>query len=108
MVMTVLQVAHEDENEYKDAKTFNPSRFINQNEKLDLKLDTSLPFGAGKRLCAGETFARNVLFLFLAAILQNFTIMAPAGKEIPNPALEILPTGVIKIPADCWLKFEAR
>lgn len=106
--MTVLQIAHEDKNVYKDAKSFKPSRFINGNGKLDLKLDTSLPFGAGKRLCAGETFARNTLFLFLAAILQNFTIKVPDGQKVSHPALEEFVSGIVKAPADCWLKFEAR
>lgn len=106
--MTILQVAHEDENVYKDAKTFNPSRFINRKGLLDLKLDTSLPFGAGKRLCAGETFARNIMFLFLATVLQNFTVKVPEGQKMSHPALEDLPSGIVKTPADCWLKFESR
>lgn len=106
--MTVLQIAHEDETLYKNAKTFNPSRFINRNGKLDLKLDTSIPFGAGKRLCAGETFARNIMFLFLAAILQNFTVKIPEGQKMSHPAMENQPSGIVKTPADCWLKFETR
>lgn len=106
--MTVLQIAHEDEQFYKDAKTFNPSRFIDCRGKFDVKLDTSVPFGAGQRLCAGETFARNIMFLFLAAMLQNFTIKIPDGQKMSHPALEDSPSGIVKSPANCWLKFETR
>lgn len=94
---------------FKDAITFNPSRFINdQTGKLDLASDTSLPFGVGSRACPGETFTRNILFLFMAATLQNFTITVPNGHKMPDPALEVVPLGVVKVPAEFWLKFETR
>lgn len=106
---TVLQIAHESEDMFKDAKTFNPNRFINtQTGKLNLSSDTSLPFGVGSRTCPGETFTRNILFLFLAAILQNFTITVPDGHKMPDPALEVVPIGVVKVPPVFWLKFETR
>lgn len=107
VVFTMLQASHEDEDVYKDGLKFNPDRFISRGT-LCLRLDTSLPFGAGKRLCAGETFARNTMFLMLATILQNFNFSAPAGCTVPDPALEPHTTGIIKLPPDFWLKFEAR
>lgn len=94
---------------FKDAKTFNPSRFINDKTgKLSLASDTSLPFGVGSRTCPGETFTRNILFLFLAAILQNFTISVPNGQKMTDLSIEDVPIGVVKIPAEFWLKFETR
>ena len=43
-----------------------------------------LPFGAGRRVCAGETMARNRLFLFAVTLLQRFTILPEAeGVAIP-------------------------
>lgn len=45
--MTVLQSAHEEEVAFKNAKTFRPERFLDRTGNLDLKMDISIPFGAG-------------------------------------------------------------
>lgn len=105
-MMTVLQTCHEDETLYKNAKRFEPERIL-INGLLNLKLDTSMPFGAGKRLCAGETFARNTVFLLVTTVLQNFAISIPAGQQFPSPDAETLSTGLGKTPPDFWVKFDA-
>lgn len=107
-VITVLQSAHTDAQAFADPLAFRPARFLDADGRLNLRADLSLPFGAGKRLCAGETFARNMLFLFVAAILQNFDLSAPAGETLPDPALEPQTTGTIKTPPDFRLKFTSR
>lgn len=108
LVVVVLQSAHTDQRAFRDAFTFRPERFLNPNGSFNMRLDKSLPFGAGKRLCAGETFARNMLFLYTAAVLQNFDVSAPAGEVLPVPAAEPIPTGIIKTMPDFRLKFTSR
>ena len=76
IVMANLMALHNDEDIWGDPKKFRPERFLDTNGKLDLKKDFSLPFGAGRRICAGETFARNTMFLCITALLQNFTLNA--------------------------------
>ena len=44
---------------------------------------------SGKRLCAGETFGRQNMWLILAALLQNFTLAVPKGQK--PPALHTVP-----------------
>lgn len=70
------------------------------------KLDKSLPFGAGKRLCAGETFARNTLFLVLSALIQNFDVALPKGAKMPQP--EESCTGLIRYTPEYRLSFLSR
>ncbi|GAB0087450.1 Cytochrome P450 [Sergentomyia squamirostris] len=89
-----------------DAHIFRPERLIGEDGKLSLKLDKSLPFGAGKRLCAGETFARNTMFLMVAALAQNFNIKQPPGAKLPDLSKNY--TGIIQITPHFWLKFEPR
>ncbi len=43
-----------------------------------------LPFGAGRRICAGEVLAKNRLFLVMACLVQNVDFEAVPGKPKPN------------------------
>jgi hypothetical protein len=60
----------------------------------------------GKRLCAGETFARHMIFQILTAVLQNFTVKGAPGK--PLPSIEPDFPGVIISKKKVWLRFEPR
>lgn len=105
-VIAGLYAFHNDKELWGDPNCFRPERFIGPDGKLDLKLDKSLPFGAGKRLCAGETFARNTLFLFISAFFQNFNISLPDGE--PFPSLSKNGTGIITYTPEFWVKVTAR
>ncbi|KAK5638646.1 hypothetical protein RI129_012941 [Pyrocoelia pectoralis] len=67
-----LWSANRDERVWKDPNVFKPERFLDDEGSL-LKKDNIVSFGGGKRLCAGETFARQTIFLVLSGLLQNFT-----------------------------------
>lgn len=95
---------HHDDNIWKDQE-FKPERFLDENGKLSLKKDISLPFGAGKRLCAGETFARNTMFLVMTALLQNFNFKCEKDQL---PDLNERNCGLTLSPEDLWIKLEAR
>lgn len=102
-----LYAMHFDENKWNDPFTFKPERFLDMKGQLSLKKDISLPFGGGKRLCAGETFARNTLFLFVAAIFQNFDFELENGVNVDD-IVSRNETGLITTPPDFWLKFKTR
>ncbi|XP_055696654.1 probable cytochrome P450 304a1 [Lutzomyia longipalpis] len=105
-VVPGLYALHNDPDVWGDPHVFRPERLIGPDGKLSLKLDKSLPFGAGKRLCAGETFARNTLFLMIAALAQNFNIRQAPGDKLPD--LKKNYTGIIRMTPQYWLKFEWR
>ncbi|RXN08410.1 steroid 17-alpha-hydroxylase 17,20 lyase-like protein [Labeo rohita] len=43
-----------------------------------------LPFGAGPRICVGESLARIELFLFASRLLQRFHFSVPPGASLPD------------------------
>ncbi|GLH03092.1 Cytochrome P450 306a1, partial [Gryllus bimaculatus] len=81
IVICNLHAMHHDKELWGDPENFRPERFLDEHGKL--KRDISLPFGAGKRLCAGETFARQGMFVVLAALLQNFNLEAKDRSSLP-------------------------
>lgn len=103
-VLAGLNAMHNEKSLWIDPENFRPERFLNPDGKLNLKKDFSLPFGAGRRLCAGETFARNTMFLCIAALLQTFDLK-PSGR-LPN--LTEIEVGLTRKPKDFWIKLDAR
>uniref|UniRef100_A0A3Q2Y0W8 Cytochrome P450, family 17, subfamily A, polypeptide 2 n=1 Tax=Hippocampus comes TaxID=109280 RepID=A0A3Q2Y0W8_HIPCM len=63
-------------------KTF-PDRFLDDQGQR-VTPSCFLPFGAGPRICVGESLARMELFLFLSSMLQRMSFMLPGGATPPN------------------------
>lgn len=96
--------ANRDETVWKQPELFQPERFLDKNGKFSPKLDKSLSFSAGKRLCAGETFSRNILFLVATALIQNFNFAVPKGGKMPKDAK----TGMFQYLPEYWMEFTPR
>jgi len=54
-------------DEFKDAHTFNPDRFLDEDGKF-VPNNKVTPFGVGKRICLGQTLADKEFFIFCAGI----------------------------------------
>ncbi|KAG0727780.1 Cytochrome P450 2L1 [Chionoecetes opilio] len=79
---------HFDPNYWNEPEEFRPERFLNESGKLIIPKEAFIPFGTGKRSCLGEALARMELYMFSAALLQNFTFTAPEGRTVdlsPRP-----------------------
>lgn len=67
-----------------------------------------LPFGAGPRVCVGESLARLELFLFLSLLLQRMSFGLPDGVSPPDlqgrlgVVLQPLPFQVVVTPRLGW------
>ncbi|KAF2881533.1 hypothetical protein ILUMI_24636 [Ignelater luminosus] len=103
IVLPHLWSAGHDPKIWKDPEDFKPERFLDTNGNL-LKKDYTFGFGAGKRVCAGETFSRQVMFLFVSGLLQNFTFRAV--DKVPDPQEKIW--GMLLGIADVWVEAVSR
>jgi hypothetical protein len=57
------------------------------------------------RVCAGETFARHLIFLIFSVLLQSFTVKGAPGKSLPSMDPDL--PGII-VTKDMWIRFEPR
>lgn len=106
IIFSSLHGSHTDEETWNRPDLFLPERFLNESGEICPKLDKSLPFGSGKRLCAGETFARNTMFLVVSAIVQNFDLMMPDNSTMPMPSDTC--TGMFQFTPEYRLRFLPR
>uniref|UniRef100_A0A8C7EEY4 Steroid 17-alpha-hydroxylase/17,20 lyase n=1 Tax=Nothoprocta perdicaria TaxID=30464 RepID=A0A8C7EEY4_NOTPE len=84
-VIINLWSVHHDEKEWDKPEEFNPGRFLDaQGQHIRSPSPSYLPFGAGVRVCLGEVLAKMELFLFLAWVLQRFTLECPQGQPLPS------------------------
>lgn len=79
IVFANLEAVHLDPNCWEDPTVFNPYRHIDEEGQLITNQGNFFPFGAGRRVCAGESLAKVELFLFVSYLLQNFTFLPEEG-----------------------------
>ena len=66
-----------------------------------------MPFGYGKRRCAGELLARMELYRYVTGVLHRFSVEAAAGGGTSIDGVE--PSlGQINSPSEFELKFVPR
>ncbi|XP_012251817.2 probable cytochrome P450 304a1 [Athalia rosae] len=103
VLISDLYSMHHDPKFWGDPENLRPERFLTEDGCLGK--DHSLPFGAGGRLCAGETFARQFLFLTFSTLIQNFDFGFVDGE--PSSLKDKLP-GFAESPKDLWIKVTPR
>ncbi|NXP13971.1 CP2H1 protein, partial [Thinocorus orbignyianus] len=105
MIFPMLSPVLHDDKEFPNPKKFDPGHFLNANGTFK-KSEYFMPFSAGKRVCAGEGLARMELFIFFAAILQNFNLKpAMDPKDID---ISPLPSPLANIPRPYEISFIPR
>ncbi|KAF5390053.1 hypothetical protein D9757_003792 [Collybiopsis confluens] len=94
----VWSILHNEED-YPEPDVFNPSRFLDENGRLDpsVKDPISAAFGFGRRACAGKHIALASLWIAAASILTCYVVapeldgegepVTPKGLWYPGPTL---------------------
>ncbi|XP_060886707.1 steroid 17-alpha-hydroxylase/17,20 lyase [Labrus mixtus] len=82
-VLVNMWAIHHEPRHWDKPDLFNPDRFFDdQGQRVTPSY--FLPFGAGPRVCVGESLARLELFLFLSSMLQRISFSLPEGAPPPN------------------------
>ncbi|XP_054818187.1 cytochrome P450 CYP82D47-like [Prosopis cineraria] len=83
-LLTNLSKIHRDPRVYEDPLEFRPERFLSRHKDVDLrgKHFELIPFGAGRRMCPGISFALLMMQLTLANLLQGFHIETPDNQPV--------------------------
>ncbi|XP_077356244.1 cytochrome P450 17A2 [Festucalex cinctus] len=82
-VLVNMWAIHHHPDHWEQPDLFKPDRFLDDQGRR-VTPSCFLPFGAGPRICVGESLARMELFLFLSSMLQRMSFTLPDGDSPPN------------------------
>ncbi|XVE94795.1 hypothetical protein REPUB_Repub02eG0040200 [Reevesia pubescens] len=79
-----LYKLHRDPRVWSDPCEFQPERFLTTYKDFDVRGQNFelIPFGSGRRMCPGISFAIQVLELTLASMLQGFELGTPLDEPV--------------------------
>ncbi|XP_071950289.1 cytochrome P450 2J4-like [Antedon mediterranea] len=83
-IITSVWSVHRNPDNWEEPSEFRPERFLSDDLSSIKRKEAFMPYGAGRRICAGELMARMELFLFMANLVQRFTFKIPDGQPIPS------------------------
>ncbi|XP_058221829.1 geraniol 8-hydroxylase-like [Rhododendron vialii] len=75
---------HRDPEAWDDPSEFKPERFLSDASKWDYHGNNFqfLPFGSGRRICAGIPLAEKMVMYVLASLLHSFNWKLPEDEEL--------------------------
>jgi cytochrome P450 family 135 len=75
-VLPAIYLVHTDERHHHNPRAFQPERYLHTKPDPN----TWLPFGGGRRRCAGAAFAQLEIHTILQTVLTHRTLRAPNPK----------------------------
>ncbi|CAN8016351.1 unnamed protein product, partial [Ixodes persulcatus] len=85
MVMANVMGLHRNPELWENPDRFDPERFLTADgSELSKKPEHHIAFSLGKRICPAEMLANVEIFLFLATILQKFSVFPDYGAQLPD------------------------
>lgn len=89
--------AHRDPRWWSEPERFQPERFAPENAE-NIRKYSYIPFGAGPRVCIGNSFAMMEAHLMLVMIAQRYQLRLSPGQVVkPDPLLTMKPKGGLQM-----------
>jgi cytochrome P450 len=96
-VLIPINSIHHDERFWPDPERFDPTRFLPENVRSHHR-SAYLPFGAGRRVCIGKTFALIEATLVTALMSRQFVYdLKPGHPVVPEATLTLRPRYGLKM-----------
>jgi cytochrome P450 len=96
-VLVPVHEIHHDERWWPDPDVFDPTRFLGDAAKQRPR-SAYLPFGGGRRICIGQSFALMEMVLMAAIMSQRFTFDLVPGHRVELEAtLTLRPKHGVKV-----------
>lgn len=73
-ILNLLNHSAANEENFTNAKTFNPDRWLSRSKCPMHNVDASIPFGAGPRYCPGRNLAILEIKAVLSMLYKNFNV----------------------------------
>jgi cytochrome P450 len=90
-VLIPIHALHHDARFWPEPEVFDPTRFLPENARRHHRC-SYLPFGAGRRVCAGKAFAVIEGTIVTAIMSQRFTYeLVPGHPVAPEATLTLRP-----------------
>lgn len=94
-----IYAIHHDERFWPDPETFDPTRFLPESAKGRHR-SAYLPFGGGRRVCIGSSFALMEAALVMAMMSQRFVYEPVPGHPVePEATLTLRPRHGVRMTA---------
>lgn len=88
---------------WEEPSAFKPERFI-KNGQVQKDLPQMMPFSVGRRVCMGDSLAKNELSIFFTHMVQRLRFSPPLHNKLPST--EEFRTGVTTIPDDYFVHIQ--
>jgi cytochrome P450 len=91
-------VAQRDPRWFAQPDRFDPARFLGDAARA-LPRGAYIPFGAGPRVCIGNSFAAMEMTLIVAMLVQRFTLRPAPGQSAPATRMQVTlrPAGGLRL-----------
>lgn len=73
---------HRNPNVWENPQEFNPDRFLEKPYDFKGNDFTYLPFGSGRRICAGTAMSERAVLYNIATLLHSFDWKLPHGERV--------------------------
>ena len=97
-----------DPDHWENPDMFRPERFLEKTEEglKVCKNERFVPYGIGRRICMGESLAKDTLFIFVTTLIKNLTFENPVAHPKPDP--ENYTEGFTLIPHPYYVQIKRR
>jgi cytochrome P450 len=96
-ILIPIHTLHHDERFWPDPEVFDPERFMPENANHHHR-SAYLPFGGGRRVCAGKAFALIEWTLITALMSRHFVYDLTPGHPVePEATLTLRPRYGLKM-----------